>query len=225
MVGLPLQCVLWGCLLTAVHAEPSTACRENQYLVNSQCCDLCQPGKKMVNDCTEHPKTQCVPCRKGEFLNTWNRETRCHQHKYCDPNLGLRVLMEGTLETDTTCTCEEGQHCTSHACESCALHTECSPGSGVKQMGFQTRTRALVVIPIVTGILLVIFLVSVFIRKVIKKPKDKVLHPEAVRQDPVEMEDILGHNPAAPVQETLHGCQPVTQEDGKESRIAVQERQ
>ncbi|XP_073930983.1 tumor necrosis factor receptor superfamily member 5 isoform X2 [Castor canadensis] len=231
----------------------------------------------MVNDCTEHPKTQCVPCRKGEFLNTWNRETRCHQHKYCDPNLGLRVLMEGTLETDTTCTCEEGQHCTSHACESCALHTECSPGSGVKQMatgtsdticepcpvgffsnvssafekcrpwtsceakdlvvlqegtkltdavcGFQTRTRALVVIPIVTGILLVIFLVSVFIRKVIKKPKDKVLHPEAVRQDPVEMEDILGHNPAAPVQETLHGCQPVTQEDGKESRIAVQERQ
>lgn len=30
---------------------------------------------------------------------------------------------------------------------------------------------------------------------------------------------------SGPVQETLHGCQPVTQEDGKESRISVQERQ
>lgn len=45
------------------------------------------------------------------------------------------------------------------------------------------------------------------------------------RQDPVETEDLPGHNTAAPVQETLHGCQPVTQEDGKESRIAVQEHQ
>lgn len=50
--------------------------------------------------------------------------------------------------------------------------------------------------------------------------------PPAViwHQDPVEM-DYSGHNTAPPVQETLHGCQPVAQEDGKESRISVQERQ
>lgn len=45
-------------------------------------------------------------------------------------------------------------------------------------------------------------------------------------QDPVETDvDFSGPHSTAPVQETLHGCQPVTQEDGKESRISVQERQ
>ncbi|XP_011839159.1 PREDICTED: tumor necrosis factor receptor superfamily member 5 isoform X3 [Cercocebus atys] len=134
MVRLPLQCVLWGCLLTAVYPEPPTACREKQYLINSQCCSLCQPGQKLVSDCTEFTETECLPCGESEFLDTWNRETRCHQHKYCDPNLGLRVQQKGTSETDTICTCEEGLHCTSKSCESCVPHRSCSPGFGVKQI-------------------------------------------------------------------------------------------
>ncbi|XP_050662527.1 tumor necrosis factor receptor superfamily member 5 isoform X1 [Macaca thibetana thibetana] len=282
MVRLPLQCVLWGCLLTAVYPEPPTACREKQYLINSQCCSLCQPGQKLVSDCTEFTETECLPCGESEFLDTWNRETRCHQHKYCDPNLGLRVQQKGTSETDTICTCEEGLHCTSESCESCVPHRSCLPGFGVKQIatgvsdticepcpvgffsnvssafekcrpwtscetkdlvvqqagtnktdvvcGPQDRQRALVVIPICLGILFVILLlVLVFIsessEKVAKKPNDKVPHP---KQEPQEInfpDDLPGSNPAAPVQETLHGCQPVTQEDGKESRISVQERQ
>nr|5DMI_A Chain A, Tumor necrosis factor receptor superfamily member 5 [Homo sapiens]5DMJ_A Chain A, Tumor necrosis factor receptor superfamily member 5 [Homo sapiens]5DMJ_D Chain D, Tumor necrosis factor receptor superfamily member 5 [Homo sapiens]5DMJ_F Chain F, Tumor necrosis factor receptor superfamily member 5 [Homo sapiens]5IHL_A Chain A, Tumor necrosis factor receptor superfamily member 5 [Homo sapiens]5IHL_D Chain D, Tumor necrosis factor receptor superfamily member 5 [Homo sapiens]5IHL_F Ch len=111
-----------------------TACREKQYLINSQCCSLCQPGQKLVSDCTEFTETECLPCGESEFLDTWNRETHCHQHKYCDPNLGLRVQQKGTSETDTICTCEEGWHCTSEACESCVLHRSCSPGFGVKQI-------------------------------------------------------------------------------------------
>ncbi|XP_047398508.1 tumor necrosis factor receptor superfamily member 5 isoform X2 [Sciurus carolinensis] len=282
MVLLPLQCVLWSCILTAVYPEPPTECRENQYLLNSQCCTKCRPGEKLVNDCSALTATQCLPCSKGEFSDTWNRDRRCHEHKYCDPNLGLRVEREGNSETDTTCTCEDGRHCTSSACESCAQHTSCGPGLGVKRLGtgtsdticepcpdgffsnvssafekchpwtscetkdlvelqagtnmtdavcgFRNRIRALVVIPIIMGIFLfAIFLVFIYIRKVAKKPKDKALHPpETQWQDPVEMifvEDFAGHNPAAPVQETLHGCQPVTQEDGKESRVAVQEKQ
>ncbi|PNJ85973.1 tumor necrosis factor receptor superfamily member 5 isoform X3 [Pongo pygmaeus] len=277
MVRLPLQCVLWGCLLTAVHPEPPTACREKQYLINSQCCSLCQPGQKLVSDCTEFTETECLPCGESEFLDTWNRETRCHQHKYCDPNLGLRVQQKGTSETDTICTCEEGRHCTSEACESCVLHRSCSPGFGVKRIatgisdticepcpvgffsnvssafekchpwtscetkdlvvqqagtnktdvvcGPQDRLRALVVIPIIFGILFAILLVLVFIKKVAKKPTNKAPHP---KQEPQEInfpDDLPGSNTGAPVQETLHGCQPVTQEDGKESRISVQERQ
>uniref|UniRef100_A0A8C9JCT6 Tumor necrosis factor receptor superfamily member 5 n=1 Tax=Panthera tigris altaica TaxID=74533 RepID=A0A8C9JCT6_PANTA len=134
MVLLPLRCLLWGCVLTAVHPEPRTTCRENEYLINSRCCDKCQPGKKLVNDCTEFTSTECVPCKKGEFLDTWNIERHCHQHKYCDPNQGLQVQREGTSETDTTCTCDEGLHCTSDACESCIQHTLCPPGLGVKQV-------------------------------------------------------------------------------------------
>lgn len=50
--------------------------------------------------------------------------------------------------------------------------------------------------------------------------------PKVMCQDPVEdLEDFPVPLPSiAPVQETLHGCQPVTQEDGKESRISVQEK-
>ena len=50
--------------------------------------------------------------------------------------------------------------------------------------------------------------------------------PKVMYQDPVEdLEEFpMPPHSIAPVQETLHGCQPVTQEDGKESRISVQER-
>ncbi|KAM5245868.1 tumor necrosis factor receptor superfamily member 5 [Ctenodactylus gundi] len=283
MVRLPLQCVLWGCLLTPVHSD-SITCEANQYQLNNQCCNLCPPGEKLVNDCTELTDTECRSCNSGEFLRTWNRERHCHSHTYCDPLLGLQVQREGTLITDTICTCVEGRHCTGDACEHCDLHTSCGPGFGVKQMatgtadticepcpngffsnvssafakcqpwtscktnnlvelqagtnvadvlcgkscrmgpGFQHRRRALVAIPVILGILVAICLTSVYIRKVIRKPKGKTPDHEN-KQDPVEMEYLPGHNPAAPVQETLHGCQPVTQEDGKESRISVQERQ
>ncbi|XP_049725656.1 tumor necrosis factor receptor superfamily member 5 isoform X1 [Elephas maximus indicus] len=284
MVRLRLQCLVWGCLFTAVHPEPPTPCKQEQYQVNSQCCDLCPPGKKLVNHCTEDTNTECQPCHAGEFLDTLNTERWCHQHKYCDPNLGLRVEREGTLETDATCTCREGLHCTSHTCDSCDPHSSCPPGFGVKHIatgvsdtvcqpcpvGFFSnvssafekchpwtscktkdqaelkagtnmtdvlcgpwpRTRALVAIPITLGILFAVFFASACISessdKVVKKP-DKKAHPgEGGRKDPEEiifLDDIPGHNPLAPVQETLHGCQPVTQEDGKESRISVQERQ
>lgn len=50
-------------------------------------------------------------------------------------DLGLRVQREGTLDTDTICTCDEGLHCTSDTCESCTPHSLCPPGFGVKQIG------------------------------------------------------------------------------------------
>ncbi|XP_013373744.1 PREDICTED: tumor necrosis factor receptor superfamily member 5 isoform X2 [Chinchilla lanigera] len=267
-----------------VRPNASSVCGENQFLHNSVCCNKCPPGEKLVDECTELKQTQCVRCTKGEYLDTWNTERHCHVHRHCDPNLGLQVQKEGTLETDTTCVCKEGQHCTNNACEHCDLHTPCGPGLGVKQLGteasdticepcpngffsnvssvsgkchpwtscenkylvelqagtnvtdavcgFQNRSRALLVIPIVVGVLIAILLMCLYFTefpgRVFRKPKDKALHDKAEWQGPVETidpEDFLGHNTAAPVQETLHGCQPVTQEDGKESRISVQERQ
>eukprot|EP00072_Mus_musculus_P070849 XP_017172612.1 PREDICTED: tumor necrosis factor receptor superfamily member 5 isoform X1 [Mus musculus] len=278
MVSLPRLCALWGCLLTAVHLGQCVTCSDKQYLHDGQCCDLCQPGSRLTSHCTALEKTQCHPCDSGEFSAQWNREIRCHQHRHCEPNQGLRVKKEGTAESDTVCTCKEGQHCTSKDCEACAQHTPCIPGFGVMEMatettdtvchpcpvgffsnqsslfekcypwtscedknlevlqkgtsqtnvicGLKSRMRALLVIPVVMGILITIFGVFLYIKKVVKKPKDnEILPPAARRQDPQEMEDYPGHNTAAPVQETLHGCQPVTQEDGKESRISVQERQ
>lgn len=55
-----------------------------------------------MNDCTGITETECSPCGAGEFLDTWNRESRCHQHKYCDPSawllgkghLGARLIVQ-----------------------------------------------------------------------------------------------------------------------------------
>ncbi|KAM7126210.1 tumor necrosis factor receptor superfamily member 5 isoform 3-T3 [Molossus nigricans] len=266
-----------------VHPEPPNVCSEKQYLIESQCCNLCPPGHRMVNDCTKITDTECSPCSRGEFLDSWNRETRCHPHRYCDPNQGLLVLSEGTSETDTICICDEGQHCVNEACEMCSPHSPCSAGFGVKKnatrvsdticepclVGFfsnvssayeecqpwtsceikglvelqagtkktdavcdfpRHRMRPLVVIPIVVAILFAIVLVSACISespgKVPKAADNRAFYQKDERQDPVEdSEELAGHSTAAPVQETLHWCQPVTQEDGKESRISVQERQ
>ncbi|XP_023612029.1 tumor necrosis factor receptor superfamily member 5 [Myotis lucifugus] len=326
MVRLPLQCLLLGCWFTAVHPEPP-ACSENQYPIESQCCNLCPPGQKLVNDCTAVTDTECVPCSEGEFLGTWSNERRCHTHRYCDPNLKLRVQSKGTLETDTTCTCDEGLHCVDEVCENCAPHSSCPPGFGVKEIatgvsdticepclvgffsnvssaydkchpwtrpflllllgpcwtcssisrllhwppgwpllcdfsscelsgqlsppttywesvkglvelragtnktdavcGIKHRKRALVVIPIVAALLLALLLVPVYFWK-LPKVNCKTSCPEnpgKAKEDPQEMEDFLDPGSTAPVQETLHWCQPVVQEDGKESRISVQERQ
>ncbi|XP_006881653.1 PREDICTED: tumor necrosis factor receptor superfamily member 5 [Elephantulus edwardii] len=277
MVRLPLQCLVWGCLLTAVHPEPP--CRPEQYQVNGRCCDLCPPGKKLVNDCAENIDTECQSCREGEFLSSLNRARRCHPHKYCDPNLGLKVQKEGTVDTDTTCVCEEGWHCASDACERCIQHRLCHPGFGVQELGTGVsdtvcepcpighfsnvssalekchpwtscsskdlvelragtnmtdaicgswpRSRALVAIPITTAVLFAVLFLSVFISKVVKKPPNKVSPHLEVKKYPVEIDfkDNPTTNTTAPVQETLQGCQPVAQEDGKESRISVQERQ
>ncbi|KAM5305910.1 tumor necrosis factor receptor superfamily member 5 isoform 4-T4 [Glossophaga mutica] len=270
---LPRQCLLVGFLLTAVHPEPLNACRENQYVANDQCCDMCPPGEKVAQDCTDTTPTVCHPCGSGEFLETANNEKYCHPHKYCDPNLGLQVQTEGTTKTDTICMCNEGQHCINDNCDSCAPHSSCPPGFGVKQIptqvsdticepcpvGFfsnvssafekchpwtsceikglverqagtnktdvlcdsQDRLRALVVVPVLMAVLLTVLLAYACIRKVTEEANSK-----GKGQDPVEMgmDDFLGPLPNHPVQETLHGCQPVTQEDGKESRISVQER-
>lgn len=85
--------------------------------------------------------------------------------------------------------------------------------------------RALVVIPIIMGILFTVLLVSACTRKVANGPDDKAVYPKGKGQDPVEEEYFPATQSTAPVQETLHGGQPVSQEDGKESRISVQERQ
>uniref|UniRef100_A0A7N4PQB2 Tumor necrosis factor receptor superfamily member 5 n=1 Tax=Sarcophilus harrisii TaxID=9305 RepID=A0A7N4PQB2_SARHA len=128
-------CLLWACVFTAVHMKPAISCEKNQYLVNGLCCEKCSPGTKLVTDCSEGSETQCEPCQEGEFQSSWNHDKYCHQHKYCDPNLHLKIQNEGSLEKDTACVCIDGFHCTSPECESCSSHSLCQPGFGVKHAG------------------------------------------------------------------------------------------
>ncbi|XP_020821340.1 tumor necrosis factor receptor superfamily member 5 isoform X1 [Phascolarctos cinereus] len=274
-----LFCLLWTCVFTAVHMKPSTFCEKSQYLVNGICCEKCSPGTKLVTDCSEDRETQCESCQEGEFQSSWNHDKYCHQHKYCDPNLHLKIQEEGSLKEDTICICTDGFHCTSPECDSCSSHSSCPLGFGVKligtsstdticerckkgffsnvssasekclpwtrckasglveiqegtdktdvlcQDGPKSRTGLLVLIPIIVGIFFVI--IGLFHWKCLgfKEPKNKVLQQEALgtlhpRGNPQENEED-----PLPVQETLLRGQPVTQEDGKDSRISEQEGQ
>ncbi|XP_051835911.1 tumor necrosis factor receptor superfamily member 5 isoform X2 [Antechinus flavipes] len=233
-------CLLWACVFTAVHMKPAISCEKNQYLVNGLCCEMCSPGTKLVTDCSEGSETQCEPCQEGEFQSSWNHDKYCHQHKYCHPNMHLKIQKEGSLEKDTTCVCIEGFHCTSPECESCSSHSPCQPGFGVKHAG--TNSTDTICEPCKKGFF---SNVSSAFEKCLpwtsckdtglsevqegtdktdvlcqslcfKAPKNKVLQ----KMEPIETdEDPL------PVQETLLRGQPVTQEDGKESRISEQEGQ
>lgn len=139
--------------------------------------------------------TVCELCPAGFFSGVSSTSEKCRPWTSCEAEK-MAVIQEGTNQTDVVC-------------------------------GLQPRMRALLVIPIVMAILLTIFVVTSFcIKKRVKEPEDdKALSPDLGQQGPVETDYYPGHNTAAPVQETLHGCQPVAQEDGKESRISVQERQ
>ncbi|KAM9069964.1 tumor necrosis factor receptor superfamily member 5 [Sarcophilus harrisii] len=262
-------CLLWACVFTAVHMKPAISCEKNQYLVNGLCCEKCSPGTKLVTDCSEGSETQCEPCQEGEFQSSWNHDKYCHQHKYCDPNLHLKIQNEGSLEKDTACVCIDGFHCTSPECESCSSHSLCQPGFGVKHAGTnstdticepckegffsnvssafekclpwtsckdtglskiqegtdktdvlcqgdKSRVGLLVLIPIVLGLFFIIMGLLHWRGLCFKAPKNKVLQ----KMEPIEMEEE-----PLPVQETLLRGQPVTQEDGKESRISEQEGQ
>uniref|UniRef100_A0A2I3GMN0 CD40 molecule n=1 Tax=Nomascus leucogenys TaxID=61853 RepID=A0A2I3GMN0_NOMLE len=219
MVRLPLQCVLWGCLLTAVSCF---------------CPDPTGVGRLQVQQKGTQKRTPSAPVKKARHCTSEACES-CVLHRSCSPGFGVKQIATGV--SDTICEpCPVGFFSSvSSAFEKCHPWTSCETKDLVVQQagtnktdvvcGPQDRQRALVVIPIIFGFLFAIPLVLVFIKKVAKKPTAKAPHP---KQEPQEInfpDDLPGSNTAAPVQETLHGCQPVTQEDGKESRISVQERQ
>ncbi|XP_072488488.1 tumor necrosis factor receptor superfamily member 5 isoform X1 [Notamacropus eugenii] len=270
-----LFCLLGACVFTAVHMKPSISCEANQYLVNGICCEKCSPGTKLVADCSEVTETQCEPCQEGEFQSSQNHDKYCHQHKYCDPNMHLKIQVEGSSEKDTICICTDDFHCATPECESCNSHSPCPPGFGVKtagtgsadtvcercekgffsnvsstsekchpwtrckatglveiqegtdktdvlcQDGPKSRMGLVVLIPIAAVIFFVIIGLLHWRCLGFKEPKNKVLQAENMGlKQPQEIDEE-----PLPVQETLLRGQPVTQEDGKDSRISEQEGQ
>ncbi|XP_053577608.1 tumor necrosis factor receptor superfamily member 5 [Bombina bombina] len=120
-------------LLLAASFQCFEACSDSQYLKSNKCCNLCGPGYYMSVECTGGNETICLPCKSGEFQSSWNRETSCHQHDYCDQNAGKMTVKEGTTESNVACSCQTGRHCSSQSCETCVLNSVCGPGYGVVQ--------------------------------------------------------------------------------------------
>ncbi|CAJ0956639.1 unnamed protein product [Ranitomeya imitator] len=97
-------------------------CDDKEYEKNNRCCSLCDPGERLLEDCTELNKTLCIPCSVGEYQEKYNRETSCLLHKECNEQLGFQIISKGTSTQNVDCRCQSGKHCSSEACETCVLN-------------------------------------------------------------------------------------------------------
>ncbi|XP_048178073.1 tumor necrosis factor receptor superfamily member 5 isoform X3 [Corvus hawaiiensis] len=227
-------------------------CFDKQYMYKGRCCNRCQPGKKLVSECNKTEDSVCAPCGSGHYQPSWTKEKHCAPHDTCEGNAGLIVKMQGNATHNTVCQCRAGMHCSDISCQTCVENQPCQLGSGfvaakamnrmsspcepcaegtfsnvssktepcypwtsceekglvVKVKGTNSsdvicessrRSSLSVLIPITAAVFTCLLGVCIYC----------LVHTDSRRRVPNE--------------ETLLRCQPVAQEDGKESRISEQE--
>uniref|UniRef100_W5MF94 Zgc:153759 n=1 Tax=Lepisosteus oculatus TaxID=7918 RepID=W5MF94_LEPOC len=112
--------------------------KQNEYLVNGECCPMCPIGSRVLRHCTEFSNTSCIPCVGPTYTDQPNGLLSCFPCKVCDPGLGLRTLHGCTNQKDTVCWVLSGYYCIDQAdggCRAARPHTVCAPGQWVKQPG------------------------------------------------------------------------------------------
>ncbi|XP_054701277.1 tumor necrosis factor receptor superfamily member 5 isoform X5 [Grus americana] len=240
LLGLLGAALLLGCW------EPGDAirCLDRQYEHKGRCCNRCQPGEKLVSECSDTENSVCVHCESGHYQQSWTKERHCAPHDICEDNAGLIVKTQGNTTHNTVCECQVGMHCSDTSCQTCVENQPCQHGFGFVAAKALARMSSPCE-PCAEGTFsnvssktepchpwtsceekgLVVKAKGTSTSDVICDPRRRVQEIEAVKpreileaQQPVEVEEIL------PVQETLLRGQPVAQEDGKESRIAEQEK-
>uniref|UniRef100_A0A8C5MK29 TNF receptor superfamily member 11b n=1 Tax=Leptobrachium leishanense TaxID=445787 RepID=A0A8C5MK29_9ANUR len=94
-------------------------------------CDQCPSGTYVHDDCTLDRETQCRPCPRNHYSDTWNPTYEC---QFC--NAVCKELQYVKQECNSThnkvCECVEGHYL---YFEFCVAHTKCPPGYGTAQAG------------------------------------------------------------------------------------------
>ncbi|XP_071615582.1 tumor necrosis factor receptor superfamily member 5 [Heliangelus exortis] len=195
------------------HCAPHDICEENAgFIIKTQ-------GNATHN-------TVCQ-CRDGMHCSDTSCQT-CVENQPCQLGFGF-VAAKAVAQMSSPCEpCAEGTFSNvSSKTEPCHPWTSCEEkGLVVKAKGTNTsdvicesvgRSSLSVLIPISAAVVTCVVGICIYCL-VHADPKRRVENEiEAGIQQPQEVEDF-------PVQQTLLGGQPVAQEDGKESRMAEQER-
>ncbi|XP_050169786.1 tumor necrosis factor receptor superfamily member 5 isoform X1 [Myiozetetes cayanensis] len=126
LLGLLSALALLGCW------EPGDAltCSDKQYEYKGRCCNRCQPGEKLVSECSETEKSVCTLCEDGHYQQGWTKEKHCAPHEVCEHHAGLIVKTHGNATHNTVCQCQPGTHCSDTSCQTCVENQPCQPGSG-----------------------------------------------------------------------------------------------
>uniref|UniRef100_A0A2I3H601 CD40 molecule n=1 Tax=Nomascus leucogenys TaxID=61853 RepID=A0A2I3H601_NOMLE len=135
MVRLPLQCVLWGCLLTAVSCF---------------CPDPTGVGRLQVQQKGTQKRTPSAPVKKARHCTSEACES-CVLHRSCSPGFGVKQIATGV--SDTICEpCPVGFFSSvSSAFEKCHPWTR-SPGSAESPGGDPHHLRVPVCHPLGAGL-------------------------------------------------------------------------
>ncbi|NXN33761.1 TNR5 factor, partial [Nycticryphes semicollaris] len=125
LLGL-LGAVLLGCW------EPGDAirCFDKQYEHKGKCCNRCQPGEKLVSECSDTEYSDCTRCESGHYQQSWTKERHCTPHDICEDNAGLIVKTQGNATHNTVCQCQDGMHCSDTSCQTCVENQPCQRGFG-----------------------------------------------------------------------------------------------
>ncbi|KAM9752698.1 tumor necrosis factor receptor superfamily member 5-like [Menidia menidia] len=116
----------------------SLTCHPTEYLINNECCPMCNSGSRVKTDCTEFRTTSCLPCTAGTFMDKPNGLKHCFPCRSCDPGSGLEVKQPCTLRSDTVCGAKEGFFCvepTGSGCAEAQKHRSCDPGQHISRRG------------------------------------------------------------------------------------------
>ena len=110
-------------------------CTDNQADVTfdgnvTKCCDTCQPGYGVVEECTSDNQTRCETCISGETYSSYRDHTSsCKQCATCGVNPHF-ILHPCNVTHNTVCGCSVGSYYDPEAdvCKFCDL---CRFGEGV----------------------------------------------------------------------------------------------
>ncbi|NXT33682.1 TNR5 factor, partial [Pelecanoides urinatrix] len=112
--------------------EPGDAvgCFDKQYEHKGTCCNRCQPGEKLVSECSGTEDSVCARCESGHYQQSWTKERHCAPHDICEDNAGLIVKTQGNATHNTVCQCQAGMHCSDTSCQTCVENQPCQRGFG-----------------------------------------------------------------------------------------------
>ncbi|XP_063771312.1 tumor necrosis factor receptor superfamily member 21 isoform X2 [Pseudophryne corroboree] len=98
-------------------------------------CDKCPAGTYVSKHCTESALRECSPCPNGTFTKHENRNERCHT---CGPPCQRPMITKTPCSalTDHECSCSANAYLINGTC---ASHTVCPVGWGVRKKGSETE--------------------------------------------------------------------------------------
>uniref|UniRef100_A0A3Q0RWE7 TNFR-Cys domain-containing protein n=1 Tax=Amphilophus citrinellus TaxID=61819 RepID=A0A3Q0RWE7_AMPCI len=127
-------------ILIKVHSTLSLTCHPAEYLIGSECCLRCSPGKnhRVKTHCNEYRSTSCLPCMDGTYTDKPNGLEQCTPCTNCTAGSGLKFNRSCTVTSDTVCELLQGFYCiysVGDDCKEAQRHSSCGPGQYISQNG------------------------------------------------------------------------------------------